>query len=393
MAKITISDLKRIRDKFQVDNALSVEGRRVRVTVHMGTCGIACGAEKVHRRLLEEIERSGVHDVVTTKSGCMGLCAREPLVTVDEAGRESIVYQYVDEDKITEIFQKHVVGGENLPGYALARGREQQINDVLPESVYGPVPKPGAGADIPSMGEVPFFAGQELRVLRNRGLIDPEKIDEYIARDGYAGMAKALSAMTPEQIVEEVLNSGLRGRGGAGFPTGLKWKFAAGSRGDVKYVLCNADEGDPGAYMDRSLLEGDPHSVLEGMVIAARAIGAHQGFIYCRAEYPLAIRTLNRAIEQAREYGLLGEDILGTGFDFDLSIYQGAGAFVCGEETALMTSIEGKRGRATLQASVSGCLRPVGETVRAQQCGDLGQHRPDHRKGCRLVRRCRQGEE
>jgi NADH-quinone oxidoreductase subunit F len=194
------------------------------------------------------------------------------------------------------------------------------------------------------MQDIPFFAHQELRVLRNRGLIDPEKMEEYIARDGYAGMAKALTEMKPEQIVKEILDSGLRGRGGAGFPTGLKWQFAAQSQGDVKYVLCNADEGDPGAFMDRSVLEADPHAVLEGMVIAAKAIGSHQGYIYCRAEYPLAIHRLNLAIAQAKEAGLLGKNILGTGFDFDLEIYKGAGAFVCGEETALMTSIEGKRG-------------------------------------------------
>jgi NADH-quinone oxidoreductase subunit F len=194
------------------------------------------------------------------------------------------------------------------------------------------------------MQDIPFFAHQELRVLRNRGLIDPEKMEEYIARDGYAGMAKALTEMKPEQIVKEILDSGLRGRGGAGFPTGLKWQFAAQSQSDVKYVLCNADEGDPGAFMDRSVLEADPHTVLEGMVIAAKAIGSHQGYIYCRAEYPLAIHRLNLAIAQAKEAGLLGKNILGIGFDFDLEIYQGAGAFVCGEETALMTSIEGKRG-------------------------------------------------
>lgn len=197
---------------------------------------------------------------------------------------------------------------------------------------------------IPTMQDIPFFALQELRVLRNRGLIDPEKMEEYIARDGYTGMAKALTEMTPEQIVQEIFDSGLRGRGGAGFPTGLKWRFASQSKSDVKYVLCNADEGDPGAFMDRSVLEGDPHAVLEGMVIAAKAIGSHLGYIYCRAEYPLAIHRLNIAIAQAKEAGLLGKDILGTGFDFDLEIYQGAGAFVCGEETALMTSIEGKRG-------------------------------------------------
>ncbi len=197
---------------------------------------------------------------------------------------------------------------------------------------------------IPSLKEIPFFSKQINWVLRNKGLIDPENIDEYIARDGYKAAAKALIEMSSEKIIKEMKKSGLRGRGGAGFPTGLKWEFASKAEGDVKYVLCNADEGDPGAYMDRSVLEGDPHSVIEGMIIAAKAIGSHQGYIYCRAEYPLAVKRLNIAIGQAREYGLLGKDILGSGFDFDLEVYQGAGAFVCGEETALMHSIEGKRG-------------------------------------------------
>jgi NADH-quinone oxidoreductase subunit F/NAD(P)H dehydrogenase (quinone)/NADP-reducing hydrogenase subunit HndC len=194
------------------------------------------------------------------------------------------------------------------------------------------------------MDDIPFFAHQMFWVMRNKGRIDPEIIDEYIARDGYFGAAKALKEMTPEQIVAEIKASGLRGRGGAGFPTGLKWEFARKSAGDVKYVLCNADEGDPGAFMDRSILEADPHAVLEGMLIAARAIDARKGYIYARTEYPLAIRRLEIAIRQAREYGLLGENILDSGFDFDIDVYQGAGAFVCGEETALMRSIEGKRG-------------------------------------------------
>jgi len=196
---------------------------------------------------------------------------------------------------------------------------------------------------IPYLDEIPFFSHQRLIVLRNKG-IDPEDIDEYIAKDGYQAAAKAILEMTPEQIIYEIKTSGLRGRGGAGFPTGQKWEFANRSEGEIKYVLCNADEGDPGAFMDRSVLEADPHSVLEGMIIAAKAIDAHQGYIYCRAEYPLAIKRLNIAISQAREYGLLGKDIFGSGFDFDLEIYQGAGAFVCGEETALMRSIEGMRG-------------------------------------------------
>jgi NADH-quinone oxidoreductase subunit F/NAD(P)H dehydrogenase (quinone)/NADP-reducing hydrogenase subunit HndC len=204
--------------------------------------------------------------------------------------------------------------------------------------------EPASKETIPTMEQIPFFANQMFWVMRNKGAIDPEEIDEYIARDGYFGAAKALQEMAPEEIIEEVRASGLRGRGGAGFPAGLKWQFARQSQSDIKYVLCNADEGDPGAFMDRSVLEADPHAVLEGMIIAAKAIDARQGVIYARTEYPLAIRRLGIAIKQAREYGLLGEDILGTGFDFDIDIYQGAGAFVCGEETALMRSIEGKRG-------------------------------------------------
>ncbi len=196
---------------------------------------------------------------------------------------------------------------------------------------------------IPYLEEVPFFKDQEYIVLSNKG-IDPESIDDYIANDGYVGAAKAILEMTDVEIIGEMKKSGLRGRGGAGFPTGMKWDFARQSQSDVKYALCNADEGDPGAFMDRSVLEGDPHAVLEGMIIAAKAIGANQGYIYCRAEYPLAIKRLNIAIAAAKDYGLLGQNILGTDFSFELGIYQGAGAFVCGEETALMHSIEGKRG-------------------------------------------------
>jgi NADH:ubiquinone oxidoreductase subunit F (NADH-binding) len=203
---------------------------------------------------------------------------------------------------------------------------------------------PVSGRIIPRLDDIPFFAHQRLRVLHNKGLIDPEKIEDYIWRDGYTAAAKALLEMSPREIIAEVKASGLRGRGGAGFPTGVKWEFCANSKGDIKYVLCNADEGDPGAFMDRSVMEADPHSILEGMIIAAKAIGSRQGYIYCRAEYPLAVRRLNIAIEQAREMGLLGKNILGSGLEFDIEVYQGAGAFVCGEETALMTSIEGRRG-------------------------------------------------
>lgn len=293
---------------------------------HLLICGgTGCqssGSLAVKKALLAELDkRSLAGEIKVVETGCNGFCALGPIMVVYPEG---IIYVSIQVNDIPELVEEHLVKGRIL---------ERLLYRV-----------PSTDEVIPTMQDIPFFALQELRVLRNRGLIDPEKLEEYIARDGYAGMAKALTEMTPEQIVQEVLGSGLRGRGGAGFPTGMKWKFAAQSKGDIKYVLCNADEGDPGAFMDRSVLEADPHAVLEGMVIAAKAIGSHQGYIYCRAEYPLAIHRLNIAIAQAKEAGLLGENILGTGFDFYLEIYQGAGAFVCGEETALMTSIEGKRG-------------------------------------------------
>ena len=293
---------------------------------HLLLCGgTGChssGSLEVKKALLEELQKRGLdNEIKLVETGCNGYCAMGPIMVVYPGG---VIYVTIKPADVPELVEEHLVKGRLL--------QRLLYKEPLTEGV------------IPTMQEIPFFALQDLRVLRNRGLIDPEKIEEYIARDGYAGMAKALTEMTPEEVINEVLISGLRGRGGAGFPTGLKWKYAAASPGDVKYVLCNADEGDPGAFMDRSVLEADPHAVLEGMVIAAKAIGAHQGYIYCRAEYPLAIHRLNIAIAQADQYGLLGKDILGTGFDFDLEIYQGAGAFVCGEETALMTSIEGKRG-------------------------------------------------
>ncbi len=293
---------------------------------HILLCGgTGChtsGSIAVRKALLEELDKRKLSDEIRlVETGCNGFCAMGPILVVYPEG---IIYMLVQPGDVPELVEEHFIKGRPLERLFYKEPTTEEV--------------------IPTMQEIPFFALQELRVLRNRGLIDPEKIDEYIARDGYSGLARALSEMTPEEIVDVVLKSGLRGRGGAGFPTGLKWKFAAQSPGDIKYVLCNADEGDPGAFMDRSVLEADPHSVLEGMVIGAKAIGAHKGYIYCRAEYPLALKRLDIAIEQAREYGLLGQDILGTGFDFDIEVYQGAGAFVCGEETALMTSIEGKRG-------------------------------------------------
>ncbi len=272
--------------------------------------------------LLKELERQNLADEIQViETGCNGFCAVGPVMLVQPEG---IFYQKLTPEVAPLLVEEHFLKGRPV----------QKLLYVEPRTKN----------TIARMDQIPFFANQMFWVMRNKGVIDPEKIDEYIARDGYFGAAKALREMTPEEITEEVKISGLRGRGGAGFPTGLKWEFARKSEGDVKYVLCNADEGDPGAFMDRSVLEADPHAVLEGMIIAAKAINAHRGYIYVRTEYPLAVKRLGIAITQARAYGLLGQDILGTGFDFDVDIYQGAGAFVCGEETALMRSIEGRRG-------------------------------------------------
>jgi NADH-quinone oxidoreductase subunit F len=295
---------------------------RMHMMMCFGTACLSSGAERVKAALAEQLEAQGVADEVRViETGCNGFCAGGPLVVVYPGG---VFYNKVQPEDTAEIVSEHVIKG-------------RPVERLMYQH-------PTTQARIPLFKDIPFFARQNLRVLRNKGRIAAESIDEYIARDGYAGLAKALTEMTPEQIVDEIKKSGLRGRGGAGFPTGLKWEFCAKTKGDKKYILCNADEGDPGAFMDRSILESDPHAVLEGMMIGARAIGADEGYIYCRAEYPLALERLGIAIEACRDYGLLGENILGTDFSFDIHIAQGSGAFVCGEETALMTSIEGKRG-------------------------------------------------
>ena len=336
-SKIRVDDLYRIKGESLRSKALEQGRYLARVTVHMGTCGISSGADKVYQTIKEKIETSGREDCLLTTSGCAGICNREPLITIERLGEEAVKYADVTPERAERIFDEHLVGGKAISEWAIGRGWEQ------PEAAFDGVPASGT-AEVPSIRDLPFFSRQHLVVMRNRGRINADNLDEYIAADGYMAAAKALFQMTPREIIQEIKASGLRGRGGAGFPTGMKWDFAAAGSSSEKYMLCNADEGDPGAFMDRCVLESDPHAVIEGMIIGAKAIGAHMGYIYCRAEYPLAVRTLNLALDEARSRGLLGRDILGSGFTFDLEIYRGAGAFVCGEETALMTSIEGKRG-------------------------------------------------
>ena len=282
----------------------------------------AYGAVEIRDAFSEEIRRRGLEDKVEIReTGCHGFCARAPVIVIDP---QDIFYQQITADDVADIVDKTLVKG-----------------DIVDRLVYV---DPVAGVKIPFAHDVPFYKGQTKNVLRKCGIIDPTNISHYISRDGYSALSKVLTTMTPEQVIETVESSGLRGRGGAGFPTGRKWRLVRNAPGDTKYVVCNGDEGDPGAFMDRAVLEGDPHSVLEGMLIAAYAIGAKVGYIYVRAEYPIAVEHLKIAISQAEELGFLGKNILGSELSFEIRIKEGAGAFVCGEETALLMSIEGERG-------------------------------------------------
>jgi NADH-quinone oxidoreductase subunit F/NAD(P)H dehydrogenase (quinone)/NADP-reducing hydrogenase subunit HndC len=319
MPRLTVDDLKKIKEANK--DRLAFKDKTY-LLICGGTGCHATGSLKVKQSLLEAIEAKGLSDKVeVVETGCNGFCAMGPIMVVHPG---DVFYQKIKPEDIPDIVEQHLVNG-------------RFVERLLYKN-------PATKKTIAVQTDIPFFANQMPRALRNKGLINPESIEDYITRDGYLGAAKALLDLAPEQIVAEMKTSGLRGRGGAGFPTGVKWDFASKSPGDIKYVLCNADEGDPGAFMDRSILEADPHAVVEGMIIAAKAINAHQGYVYARTEYPLAIKRLQLAISQAKAFGLLGENILGSGFNFDISIYQGAGAFVCGEETALMRSIEGRRG-------------------------------------------------
>ena len=298
---------------------------RSHVLICGGTGCSASGSAKIHDAMEKEIAAAGLsEEVKVVQTGCFGLCALGPIMIVYPEGS---FYSRVTVEDVPEIVSEHLVKGRVVKRLVYSETLIENSNEVR------------------SLQETSFYKKQKRIALRNCGVIDPENIEEYIGRDGYKALGKVLTEMTPDEVIQTVIDSGLRGRGGGGFPTGLKWKFASGNRGQVKkYVCCNADEGDPGAFMDRSVLEGDPHAVLEAMAIAGYAIGADEGYIYVRAEYPIAIHRLQVAIKQAHEYGLLGNDIFGTGFNFDIQLRFGAGAFVCGEETALMTSIEGHRG-------------------------------------------------
>ena len=322
----SIADIKAIKDKMQLEllvrdnnhDATDVSKRHVLVCGGTGCTSNHSGdiLNEFHKLLAEHgLE----NDVNMVRTGCFGLCAVGPVVIIYPEGA---FYTFVQVEDVKELVEEHLMKGK-----------------IVERLLHKEDGKP-----ITTLQESTFYKHQTRVALRNCGVINPDVIDEYLACDGYQALIKVLTEMTPQQVIDTLKASGLRGRGGAGFPTGLKWQFAAASPGPIKYVCCNADEGDPGAFMDRSIIEGDPHAVIEAMTIAGYAIGAHQGYVYVRAEYPIAVNRLKTALKQAKEYGFLGKNIMGTGFDFDLDVRLGAGAFVCGEETALMVSIEGNRG-------------------------------------------------
>lgn len=292
---------------------------RMHLMLCAGTGCVSNRAFDIEKAINRELEKHNLqNEIQVVDTGCQGFCERGPIMIVQPG---DIFYEMLEEKDIPYLVEEHFL-----------KGRPVKKHMYVPKDGNDPIPK---------LSDIGFFKRQRLIALANRGLIDPENIDEYIGREGYVALAKVLAEMTPGEVIKEVKDSGLRGRGGGGFSTGMKWEFARNSPGDEKYIICNADEGDPGAFMDRSIVESDPHVILEGMIIGAYAIGASHGFLYVRDEYPLAVERINKAIKDAREYGLLGDDIFGTGFEFDVSVSRGAGAFVCGEETSLIASLEG----------------------------------------------------
>ncbi len=321
----TLQEIDEIRTNKRKELDLRINQKSQTREKHILIChGTGCTSSKspeILKRFRQIIEEKKIENVRVIQTGCFGLCAKGPVVIIRP---EDTFYAMVTPDDCEEIIESHIVNGK-------------PVERLLCKDIDG--------TKVQKLDELSFYKKQKRIALKNCGVIDPEQIDEYIAFDGYKALEKVLKEMTPDEVIKVISDSGLRGRGGAGFPTGKKWLFTKEAQGDQKYVVCNADEGDPGAFMDRSILEGDPHSVLEAMAIAAYTVGANQGYIYVRAEYPIAVHRFQIAIDQAREYGILGKNIWGTGFDFDLDIRLGAGAFVCGEETALLESIEGKRGQ------------------------------------------------
>ncbi len=319
----SIAELEVLKNKVLAQIKPDAKKGIRRVLIGMATCGIAAGATPVMDEISKELKENNIKNVSLIKTGCIGVCRLEPIVEVIEPDGTRITYVNMTPDKIKKVVKEHLIDGKVCTDYTIGKGFKICAN---------------------SIEEIDFYNKQVRIALRNCGVIDPENIEEYIALDGYKALNTVITKLSPNEVVELVKKAGLRGRGGAGFPTGTKWDFAAKQQSDQKYVCCNADEGDPGAFMDRSILEGDPHSVIEAMTIAGYAIGSNQGYIYVRAEYPIAVKRLQIAIDQAKQHGLLGNNIFGLEFCFDLELRLGAGAFVCGEETALMTSIEGKRG-------------------------------------------------
>ena len=325
MGKKSIQEIEGIRNRKRQELELRVntkaDTREKHILVCHGTGCTSSKSPKIIENFRKILEEKKIENVRVIQTGCFGLCAKGPIVIIRP---EDTFYAQVKPEDCEEIIQSHIIEGKT-------------VERLLCKDIDGTI--------VNRLDELNFYKKQKRIALKNCGVIDPENIDEYIAFDGYKALYQVLTIMSQDEVIEEISKSGLRGRGGAGFPTGKKWSFAKQNEADQKYVICNADEGDPGAFMDRSILEGDPHSVLEAMAIAGYSIGATQGYIYVRAEYPIAVQRLKVAIDQARDYGLLGKDILGTGFDFDIDIRLGAGAFVCGEETALLESIEGRRGQ------------------------------------------------
>jgi NADH:ubiquinone oxidoreductase subunit F (NADH-binding)/(2Fe-2S) ferredoxin len=309
--------------------------RQIKIAVGMATCGLATGAQEVYDELRAAFSQHG-REVIITKTGCIGFCQKEPIMEVLIPGMPRMLYGEMNAKKVREVVP-FILSQSAKTEYLLCQMEEEKLNDEN----FRYIKSNGKLEGVPLYNELPFFSKQKKIALRNCGFINPDSIEEYIAHGGYFSLHKVLTHLTPEEVIDEVKTSGIRGRGGAGFPTGIKWELCRKEKSKIKYIICNADEGDPGAYMDRSILEGDPHSVIEGMIIGAYAVGADRGFIYVRSEYPLAIEKLHEAIRRARNSRLFGENIFNSGFNFDIEIREGSGAFVCGEETALIHSIEG----------------------------------------------------